>query len=287
MNKFKLDVHSKQTFKLTIENVDEHIGRKNPWFQCINGRDGWFAVCPICNNPIQIIGMINRDRLYGRHFTPQPNDIRYRIRGIVDHNERDFCPYYAGRMPIDKTTRRPPDNELTIAIKSLLIEQFDRVIYLLGKTSGIKISLKLAKQMLTDYKNNAAWRYMGASLDNIPWTFAYFQPERNLFGRYVTDAKLRELLIVEVPFLDIDANGLVKNKTGGLISLKYDFVHHKQELEGDNLIESIELRIMNKGSVILRKKIECEQDYFNNLINSKQEDKRQMEFVELAREILG
>ena len=40
MNKFKLDVHSKQTFKLTIENIDEHIGRKNPWFQCINGRDG-------------------------------------------------------------------------------------------------------------------------------------------------------------------------------------------------------------------------------------------------------
>lgn len=146
--------------------------------------------------------MINRDRLYGRYFTPQPNDIRYRIRGIVDHNERDFCHYYAGRIPIDKTT-------------------------------------------------------------------------------------LRDLLIAKVPLLDFDANGLVKNKTGGLISLKYDFVHHKQELEGDNLVENIELRIMNKDSVIIRKKIECDQDYFNNLINSKQEDKRQMEFVELAREILG
>jgi hypothetical protein len=151
MDVFKLDVYSKYTYSITIDNIEEQIARRAPWFQSINGHDGWFAVCPSCNNPIQIIGMFQGDKLYGRHFVPQRDELKYYLKGTVDHEEREYCRYYKKRKPIDKTTKRPANNELAKAIKTVLIEQFDRVIYLLSKTSGLQISLNLAKKMLEDY----------------------------------------------------------------------------------------------------------------------------------------
>lgn len=286
MDVFKLDVDSKYTYSITIANIEEQLARRAPWFQCINGHDGWFAVCPGCNNPIQIIGMFQGDKLYGRHFVPYRDELKYYIKGAVDHEEREYCQYYSKRKSINRDTKRPATNELAKAIKTVLIEQFDRVVYLLSKSSGLQISLNLAKQMLEDYNNHEGWRYRGATLDNIPWAFAYMLSSQKLFGKKLLDTNLINELRIKAPMVDIDMDGRVSNKTGYYLNLSFCFIHHKQELMGNHLNESIQLVISDNDVPIIRKTIECDHEYFNNLVKSNIQQHRQLHLVELAKSIL-
>ncbi|MCX8956989.1 hypothetical protein EHW66_09560 [Erwinia psidii] len=52
----------------------------------------WFAVCPVCDNPLQIIGMLERDASYGKHFFPLPDTVSV-PPGRVNKEEYAWCSY--------------------------------------------------------------------------------------------------------------------------------------------------------------------------------------------------
>lgn len=68
-------------------------------------------------------------------------------------------------------------------IKEKLTEQFDRVVWMLEKDAGMKITATLAEQILMDHQAVEGWPYQGATIHNLPWTFAY----KWLCGRVITD----------------------------------------------------------------------------------------------------
>jgi len=57
-------------------------------------------------------------------------------------------------------------------ILETLIDQFDHVVYLLQKETGIQFSPELLKQMLETYRSARGYLYYGATLQNVPWIFA-------------------------------------------------------------------------------------------------------------------
>ncbi|EBW7769068.1 hypothetical protein H9V85_005122, partial [Salmonella enterica subsp. enterica serovar Louisiana] len=148
MDVFKISVDKQQVHKITQENFDLATKKQAPWYQPINGHRGWFAVCPACDNPIQIIGMLERDAPYGKHFFPTAGAVAVPLKGRVDKEEYEWCPYASKNKSLTKDARRAEGSELALLIKQTLIEQFDRVIYLLEKGIGMRISEALAKQML-------------------------------------------------------------------------------------------------------------------------------------------
>lgn len=80
--------------------------RRAPWYRSSgDGTSSQFAVCPACDNPIQIIGLYRLpkgvSRPYGKHATKS-------VPGLATLNPetRDACPYFKPR-PFKKTDRRP------------------------------------------------------------------------------------------------------------------------------------------------------------------------------------
>lgn len=299
MNIFKLDVGKKHIHHITKENIEQFTYRRSPWLQNYEGKKSWFAVCPGCDNPIQIVGLYSDKILpYGKHFVPQ-GLLEHELNGVVDELARDFCNYYSGRKPYNGTYKRDPESPLAKAIFKTLIEQFDRVIYILEKTIGIKISVNLATQMLKDYKTSYSWLYPSSTLDNIPWVFASMSPARTIIGRKILDNEMFTVLKKkfeeeQLPIKFEDNNQIITepNDDGkfNYSALGFCLIHHKQDMIENTLKESINLIVFTKSGddappPVYSKTINFEHEYFRNLINSNN-GYRKMWLVELARQIM-
>lgn len=289
MDVFKISVDTQQVRKKTQDNFDLATKKQAPWYQPINGHQGWFAVCPACDNPIQIIGMLERDAPYGKHFFPTASAVAVPLKGRVDKEEYEWCPYASKNKHLTKDDKRAQGSELAVFIKQTLIEHFDRVIYLLEKGIGMRILFTLAKQMLEDYRVAEGWRYRGATRQNIPWVFAYMMQAKRLRGRIFFDAELKNELFTKRPDLTCNANGQIDVKEEKkFCDLSFSFIRHRRHVEQHTLSESIEFNIANSNQeTVCRRGIVFEHDHFLKLINSKNEAHRKMNLVELARSVLG
>ncbi|KHT25960.1 hypothetical protein [Pectobacterium brasiliense] len=288
MDVFKISVDTQQVQKITQENFDLATKKQAPWYQPINGHQGWFAVCPACDNPIQIIGMLERDSPYGKHFFPTSGAVFVPLKGRVDKEEYEWCPYASKNKHLTKDELRAAGSELAVLIKQTLIDQFDRVIYLLEKGIGMKISFTLAKQMLEDYRQAEGWRYRGATRQNLPWVFAYMMQAKRLRGRIFSDAEFTEKLFAKRPDLTCNANGQIDVKDDKkFCDLSFSFIRHRRHVDQHTLSESIEFNIANsKQETVCKREIVFEHDHFLKLINSKNEAHRRMNLVALARNVL-
>ncbi|VXD06734.1 conserved hypothetical protein [Enterobacterales bacterium 8AC] len=288
MDVFKVSVETTQVYKITQENFDEATKKQAPWYQPVNGHEGWFAVCPACDNPVQIIGMIERSKPFGKHFFPSQGAVSVPLKGTVNREEYEWCPYASQNKTLTKSDKRRSDSMLAMLIKKTLIEQFDRVIYLLEKCIGMKISDALAEQMLRDYCSVEGWRYRGATQQNLPWTFAYMMQAKRLRGRVFYDTGLIDELCHRRPDLICNEKRQIDvRKPGTFCDLTFSFIKHRRHVEGHTLSETIEFNIANsKQKTVCSRVISFEDDYFLKLINSKDETYRKMHLIELARVIL-
>jgi hypothetical protein len=300
MNIFKLDVGKKHIHHITKENVEQLTYRRSPWLQDYDGKKSWFAVCPGCDNPIEIVGLYSDKRLpYGKHFIPQ-SSLEHKLNGVVDELAKDFCSYYSRRKPYDGNYKRHLSSPLAKAIFETLIEQFDRVIYILEKTIGIKISVNLATQMLKDYKTSYSWLYPSSTLDNIPWVFAHMSSARTIIGRRILDNDMFTVLKKkfeeeQLPIRFGENNQIITEPNGdgkfNYHALGFCLIHHKQDMIENTLNESIDLIVFTKSGddappPVYSRTINFEHEYFRNLINKPDNGNRNMNLVNLAKDIL-
>ena len=189
MNVFKLRLTDKEFHYLNKESFETLTNKSKPWYQKDVNGESHFAICPSCINTTQIIGLKSFDDdkpLYARHYLKTSiSDL-----GIFDKDAYETCPR-ANANKISKNSKRSLKSTLGEKIKNTLIEEFDRVIYLLNKQSPITLSKKAITEMLSYYRQEKGWLYKGCTLDNIPWTFAYMTMAVNVFGKKVPDKDLQ------------------------------------------------------------------------------------------------
>lgn len=92
MRKFKLHKGVSPIYDLTVEEYEKRAPQGRPYkFVGKDNEMRRFAICPACDNPIQIIGIYkkckNTDKPYGKHYN--------RNTEIGIHNEQayQYCPY--------------------------------------------------------------------------------------------------------------------------------------------------------------------------------------------------
>lgn len=289
MDVFKVSVEATQFHKITQENFDEATKKQAPWYQPVNGHEGWFAVCPACDNPVQIVGMMVRNKPFGKHFLSSQEALSVPLKGIVDREEYEWCPYASKNKALTRSDKRHSESPLAILIKQTLIEQFDRVVYLLEKCIGMKITVALAEQMLRDYRSVEGWRYRGATRQNIPWVFAYMMQAKRLRGRVFFDVGLvDELCHRRLDLMCNEKRQIDVREPGTFCDLTFSFIKHRRQLDENTLSESIEFNIADsRQKTVCSRTISFDYDYFLRLINSKDETYRKMHLVELARVILA
>lgn len=287
MNVYKLSVHDCE-WKPLEKTGFEASTRKNELYYRTNakGENVQYAVCPDCNNPIQIIGLYkklkNTPKPYAKHCV-------HSIPGLAEYDREAFeaCALAYPRDNLSRNARRPKNARRENQILSVLRNHFDQVAYLFRQQTGIGMSPALAREMLSTYVAAEGYRYQGASLLNTPWVFAYMAHGQNLYGRIIHDPELREAIADSCPGVVFTEQNQLRSDS--FLGIRFWFTRHRQshDAHGD-LKESMVLMVSNEDRDIFKKKIPFDYDWFQRLMAQPDEKRpRRAEFCDLAREYLS
>ena len=299
MDVYKLRIEDTESKTIDKDRFESETFRREPWYQPGSaGKLAQFAVCPACDNPVQLVGLYelppNVKNPFGKHATKS-------IRGIApfDGEASNDCPYFQPRQH-KKTDRKTGFDGVPRKILRLLIEQFDRVVYILEKETQVVLSEKALRGMLQRYKGERGYLYTGATLRNVPWIFAYMSDATRLFGQKIGgNAELVKAIESQVPGAEISTKGRLEAKSlpgmkGPYFDLKMSFIRHRisKDNEESGLVESMEFVVsqLRKGELehIHKQVLKFDPAWFESLIRMPVDHPyRRMDRVDMAREELG
>ncbi|CDG89513.1 hypothetical protein [Xenorhabdus bovienii] len=297
MNVYKVSIDYKGYYAIDKDDYEQRTSRRSPWYKTSDtGSPQYFAICPACDNPIQIIGFykpsINTPHPYGKHFGRSVPGV-----GVYDHEAYTWCPYSKKNInnPDERPKREP--SYLTGQILKILICHFDKIVFFLSKNMGIRIDEKLAESMLLQYRDEEGWLYARATLMNVPWQFAYMTDNQVILFKKILSSDLAEILINQVPkYLMLNDNGyLIKHPDcKKYIELGTYYTRHHIHVQGNELVEKMDCVFTlkegyNTPREIHRITIEFDYRYFDNLANFSQWTRSPYnnKLLQLANEILG
>jgi hypothetical protein len=269
--------------EITSDNFEKDTRKKKPYY--IN-EDVQYAICPRCDNPIQIIGLYKKlavtEKPYGRHV---PKDIPKLAR--YDQEAYDYCPLANPQKP-RPDARRKKLSDISRAILRLLRDEFDRVVYILSQDTGIDFSDNLLREMLRTFIAAKGFLYPWATNGNLPWMFGYMAHSKPLFGqRLVETCTLRKNILAFAPNAVFSERGYLTNNGGYLDPIQFCFMHHKFENNGhDETLKFLVSQSRSEGDVTLHEEIlHIDQRRFLNLLAVPAEKaKRNLRHLKLARE---
>lgn len=301
MDYFKVKTGTGAIYKISEQNVIRFLGKGAPYYRVSpHGQESFFAVCPCCENPIQIVGIFKNTKEAGRK--PYGRHHKGSIPKLAEYCQEDYynCPYSNPQSKKKAPNYRSSKSRVAQASLHLLAEQFDRIIYILSKDTEINITPSIAKEMLKSYVHNKGWLYRDATLNNLPWKLAETAKGINLFGRLICPGgPLEQALRDNCPEVNLVPGGRnqhllqIKNQEGCFLNLRYVLYNHEvhADEEGEHIEESIVFRVYRGEApnieTVLEKVIPIRTDYFMNLIDSKKATYRNNELLRLAKEFLS
>lgn len=229
MNRIKFSTTETKDYPIEQVLYEQKTG-KNPAFFSIdsNGHKTYFAICPGCNNPVQLIGLYKKSNHtevpYAKHICRNTDLARFHL------DVYEYCPFRAKRKPYIKTARRKGHSELSQQIVTKLVRNFGKVLSLVRKWTGIAISENLAEDMLRDYFAFEGHAYVGSSIVNVPLMFAYFAVQKKLYGRFLMNNEAGQVLKQSLvkSGIDVTENRI---KTTQYRKIGFAFIHHNTTLD--------------------------------------------------------
>ena len=107
MRFFKLHQGFNRVFPIEKEAFERATFQKKPYYNFnASGQQVQFAVCPHCDNPIEIIGLYKKIRNtpnpYGKHYPSS-------IPNLATYNQQayEYCPFAKKQLPITPKSRKP------------------------------------------------------------------------------------------------------------------------------------------------------------------------------------
>lgn len=289
MDVFKTKVGSLDHIPITKENFEEATGRKPPYLAARgHGKESYFAVCPECDNPIQLVALYKADSVvnpYGRHHKGSIPDLaEYDPNGYLN------CPYSNPDWS-SSTVRRSPGSKQGAALRRLMKDQFDRIVYIWNQTAPLYMSKKLAEEELRRWQANEGWRNYNASYGNLAYNLLYARQAISIIYRWIrTDSKVYEALR-DLPDIELEtinaAYAKIVPKKGRFVDLSAFLGFHKPKTDDSDHEETFTFVVNHGDDTICEEEIVVRQDFLENLIHAGNEDKRNQELLDIADKVLG
>lgn len=292
MNVFKTAQGIYESIQISEKTFTEATGKKQPYYVVDEQtkRARCFAVCPLCDNPIQIIGLYKAHNEgknpYGKHF---PND----IARLANYDEEAYygCSY-ANPNREKKVIKRKPDNPTSKAMYELLKKQFDRLVYILEQNIEIKISIAFAEEILRIYCENEGWRYYESTYDNLPFMLIYALQAKPLVNRLILkNGELCEALKSKcnnIYFEETANDKYVKVKAeSGFVNLSFYLCNHNIVKKENDIDETYRLVVTETDKIIYEKNITVDPSFLPKLMNlSSERSHRNFSMLEIAERIM-
>lgn len=250
MRRFKLHTGISPSYEISRDIYESLTAKNNDYsWRGADGKKRPLAICPACDNPIQLIGLYkklqNTEHPYGKHF--QKNTI------IAKYNAQayQFCPYASHSYHVDWDARKKEMTEYEERILKTVHDYFDLAVYIIEQETGLYVSENLARQMVKGYIESEGYMYYWATVYNIPWMLLYFMPSRPCYGLVVKqDSPLWEYLssrndvLLENSFKE--GYDIVKNN-GKFLNLNLVFLLHDRKLIQDEVVETLQMTVNTTG----------------------------------------
>lgn len=259
MDVFKLKPYIHQSIAISDENFALYTNKKPPYYQMIRGKQKYFAVCPVCNNPITIIGLYKNEegesrKPFGKHYPAS-------IRNLAEYDEEEYynCPYHnAGYIGVRK--RRPADSKTGNSIYRYLMDNYDEIIRYLEKRLEIHISYSFGEKLKNSFIENKGWEYYDCTYQNLPFMLLYAEPAFTLVKRKIEKNgdvyNAIEKTCNSVRFENDDGQYVqIVPKENQWVDLSAYVAVHKRKVEDERLTESFRLVITYNDQKILSKRI--------------------------------
>lgn len=296
MDCFKVKQGLSRVLPISRTNYETATGQNKKYQQKSRSGTSYFAVCPICDNPIQIIGLYRDTTENGRK--PYGKHCRHTIPDLAEYEEDAYldCPYSDPNWT-PPTSRRKPESRISKQILQLLHDQFDRVIYILSKDTGIYFSQAMSKKMLQGYLSREGWSFRDAAPYNLPWTFVEGQTALPLFGQRIRrGCALYDAIVARCPsarLAEVSGGNSVRilQNSGQYVDLNFTFVSHIHTVQEEHLHETIDFWVYSgeppELKNVYRAPVQIQTDYFLNLIAlSDERSHRNQRLLEIAHELL-
>lgn len=288
MKIFKLHTGNEEARNLTRDNYKEAMlelprEERGDYSEPTKNGRRYFAVCPACDNPTQIIGLYTKsDNMklpYAKHYN--------RDSKVAKHSEQayQFCPFASHSYAVDKKSRKKNFGDFEKNIYVLLRENFDLAVYIAKKASGIYFTRNQLKRMASEYYMAEGYMYYHATSYNIPWMLLYFiDTSRNLNCNNLIinkDSELYDFLKTQenVSFEDLDDEKAKVKVTAGELSIGFP----KHQISGEE--EILEMCIVRPGEILKRIKLPVDQTFFLHIVNHRKYPKND-EIIRIGKERL-
>lgn len=298
MHNYKLKTGINKIYRIDKSTFELTTQQKKPYYSFNNKNERiQFAVCPACDNPIEIIGLYkplkHTDRPYGKHYP-------HSIKGLAVYNQQayDYCPYSKKQTAITRDSRKTVLTDFEKDIYLLMREQFDRVIYVLSKQLDIKITNSAAQRMLTTYVKGEGWLYPWATLNNLPWVFGHLSWSKSLYGQPVLKNSSLHSSINELcpsaqfmPSEYYNKYDVLMSKEKMYLDINYCIINHRRNMNNNTLTETMDFMVtegqIEDRKIIYNKQLTIDEPYFMNLINLPEErSHRNIKLLEIAQKLM-
>ena len=141
----------------------------------------YFAICPSCDNPVQLIGLYKREKTeiapYGKHHSCSIRNL-----GNYDAYEVEHCPFFNGGKYSGDTKIK--ECEKTNKLYKIFLKHADAIYRVFTLITGIVMTNGLLRFSAKNWFTHEKWRYYAANKVTLPFMPFYGSIPR-LFGMVI------------------------------------------------------------------------------------------------------
>lgn len=252
-------------YELTRDIFMEKTHKKIPFYQDPKRyKTPYFAICPACNNPIQIINLFGvqyqeentgRTNLHGRHY-------KYNVSGLPRYLEENYgnCPLH---NPVAFLMREVRDNEqINEEIRNIVENNRGKICANIREIIGVLISNNKSNGVIDDYIAARDYCYTHTNRFNIPYSILYTRNAINIFGQKVADSdigkRIYEVIQNNCTYLRF-IDGRIQKVTEDYVTLNLLVINHRVNGSRQYMTIRIEEQNWNENRIVFEEEVEMKQ----------------------------
>ena len=290
MDVFKTTVGDNRAWPISQESYYMHTGGLRPFVAGGDGHFTYYAVCPACDNPIQLVGL-NRMEQDAKPLRPYGRHVRKDVPGVALYDEDAYlsCPYSDPGYDRPSGLRRPSD-PTSLALYELMRDRFDRIEYAWRLSSGIWLGGKPLRTALRGWRENKAWLNYGSTYCNLPQMLLLGHPEQSLYGQCVRNGGQVSELLRQADGVRLEpvsfTRGYMKVTTTRFVAATFTVGVPKAQVIDQHLTWTFLMGINVDGRQLGRVPVSTDPEWFSNIIDRPDWHDNQR-LLDLARDVLG
>lgn len=265
MNIFSVGDENAGGYGLTREAFMEKTHKSFPFYQNPNRyKTPYFAICPACNNPIQIINLFGiqyeeentgRTNLHGRHY-------KYNVEGLPPYSKENYenCPLH---NPVAFGIREVRNNkQLNEEICDIVENSKSQICTDIREITGLLLRNKKLSQVINDYIAARDYCYTHTNKFNIPYSILYTRNAINIFGQKVDGGDIGQRIYnaiqnncVYFEFVD----GRIQKNNDDYVELNLIVANHRIRASKQYMTVRIEEKKREEIQIIFEEEIEMKQ----------------------------